>query len=480
MAMRGSVGEVIDAGVSTRRYFGFASVVAICTIFEYFDLFLIGYVLSIVGPEWGLNYGQVAIVLLSSGVGALAGALVAGWAGHRFGRKPTMLVTIAVCSAATGLMAVVPEGSWQSLAVLRFLVGAAVPALHLAVITLVVELTPTQRRTALSSLIAIAFVPLGGVVAALAATSADSIGWRGLVFLGWVGVLLVPMILALVPESPRWLADVGRTERAEQVLRRFVGDDSVTLAPASGGSDETRGSFADIFRNRASVLLTVFTWFGVSTVTYCIVLWGPTLLTLFLDLEPAEAARLFVLIALGGLAGRMTSSFAAGRFGRRVTGMMLAFGSAAALVAAALLKGQAIGGVALFLPLLILVYFMSDGGWANVGPMPSELFPTTLRTRAGALAQVVNGLGKILGPMVLGLIAGSGTLLTPQATIDALTPAFLCLAGFSLLVGLTFAVVRIETRGRSLDQLGALTPGHEEPGGSAASVPPATASRIGD
>jgi putative MFS transporter len=480
MAVYRSVSDAIDAGVSSRRYWGFASVVAVCTIFEYFDLFLIGYVLSIVGPEWGLSFGQVAIVLLSSGVGALAGALAAGWAGHKFGRKPTMLITLVACGAGTGLMAFVPEGSWQSLAALRFLIGAAVPALHLAVITLVVELTPTRRRTMLSSLIAIAFVPLGGVSAALAASSSDSIGWRGLVLLGWAGVLLVPVILALVPESPRWLADVGRHGRAEEVLRRFTRDDAAALALASDAPDQSRGRFADLFRNPTSVWLTVLTWFGISTVTYGMVLWGPTLLTLLLNIEPAQAASLFILVSLGGLAGRMTSSFAAGRFGRRATGMVLGFGSAVALIAVALLGQQAIGGVALFLPLLILAYFMSDGGWANAGPMPSELFPTALRTRAGGLAQAVNGLGKILGPMVLGLIAGTGNLLTPQATVDALTPAFLCLAGFSLLVGITFAVTPIETRGRSLDQLGALTPGLDEPGASETATSAAPTSRVGD
>jgi putative MFS transporter len=478
MAVHGSVDEVIDAGGLTRRYWGFALVVAVCTIFEYFDLFLIGYVMALVGPEWGLDFGQIAIVLVASGIGAVVGSLAAGWFGDRFGRKTTLLVTIVACSAATGSMAFVPEGSWQSLAALRFLVGAAVPALHLAAITLIVEMTPTRRRTTLSSLLAVAFVPLGGVLAALTATSSDIIGWRGLVILGWAGLLLFPLIFALVPESPRWLVEAGRAGRAEHVLRRFTGDRTATLAAAPDAPDNVRGRFADLFRNRAGVWLTVLTWFGISTVAYGLVLWGPTLLTLLLGVSPAQAASLFILVALGGLAGRITSSFAAGRFGRRATGMALAFGSTAALVAAALLKEQALGGVALFLPLLIVAYFTSDGGWANAGPMPSELFPTALRSRAAGLAQVVNGFGKILGPMILGLIAGAGNVITPQATVEALTPAFLCLAGFSLLVGLTFLVVRIETRGRSLDQLSALTPGLEEqPAAPGASVPPA---RVGD
>ena len=46
---------------------------------EFFDYFLIGYVLAFIIGPWKLTFGQSAIVLLSSGVGAIIGAYV--WAG---------------------------------------------------------------------------------------------------------------------------------------------------------------------------------------------------------------------------------------------------------------------------------------------------------------------------------------------------------------------------------------------------------------
>src|SRR5437762_12909560 len=45
---------------------------------EFFDYFLIGYVLAFVIGPWKLTFGQSAIVLLSSGVGAIVGAYVWG------------------------------------------------------------------------------------------------------------------------------------------------------------------------------------------------------------------------------------------------------------------------------------------------------------------------------------------------------------------------------------------------------------------
>src|SRR5438034_11676105 len=47
---------------------------------EFFDYFLIGFVLAFIVGPWKLTYGQSAIILLSSGIGAIMGAWVWGLA----------------------------------------------------------------------------------------------------------------------------------------------------------------------------------------------------------------------------------------------------------------------------------------------------------------------------------------------------------------------------------------------------------------
>src|ERR1700736_6850771 len=46
---------------------------------EFFDYFLIGFVLAFLIGPWKLTFGQSAIVLMSSGIGAILGAYVWGW-----------------------------------------------------------------------------------------------------------------------------------------------------------------------------------------------------------------------------------------------------------------------------------------------------------------------------------------------------------------------------------------------------------------
>jgi putative MFS transporter len=55
--------------------------------------------------------------------------------------------------------------------------------------------------------------------------------------------------------------------------------------------------------------------------------------------------------------------------------------------------------------------------------------------------------GKILGPLSLALIAGSGNIVSPHATAEAVMPAILFLSGAMVLVALSFAVLGVETHG---------------------------------
>jgi hypothetical protein len=66
------------------------------------------------------------------------------------------------------------------------------------------------------------------------------------------------------------------------------------------------------------------------------------------------------------------------------------------------------------------------------------------------LAQAASGIGKIAGPLCLALIAGATNLITPKATIEAVTPAFLFLAACGLAIGLAFTLLGVETHGKPL------------------------------
>jgi MFS transporter, putative metabolite:H+ symporter len=100
--------------------------------------------------------------------------------------------------------------------------------------------------------------------------------------------------------------------------------------------------------------------------------------------------------------------------------------------------------------LLVPAALFFDGGFSNIAPYSAEIFPVQLAARGVGLAQASNGIGKIAGPLCLALIAGTSNLITPKATVEAVTPAFLFLAACGLAIGLAFTLLGVETHGKPL------------------------------
>src|SRR5215216_2701303 len=84
--------EMLDRRTSlTGNQIKILSAAIIGDALEFFDYFLIGFVLAFLIGPWKLTFGQSAFVLMSSGVGAIIGAYVWGWLADRIGRRKVFL-----------------------------------------------------------------------------------------------------------------------------------------------------------------------------------------------------------------------------------------------------------------------------------------------------------------------------------------------------------------------------------------------------
>ena len=444
--------EAIDESPLTGRYWAMVATIMISTMFEFFDFFLISFVVAIVAPEWNLLFGQVAIVLLAAGVGGVFGSFAAGSIGDRVGRRPLMLVSIVVFSLGTGAGALSPEGAWLFLAGTRFFVGAAVGALLSATVPMVVELTPTRLRSNLGAFGTVTLVPVGTLVAAIvASTLGPIVGWRGLLAIGALPVVMALVAWRTVPESPRWLMERGRYEDARRavawVLRRpadsLVADAPPVEAPPGG-------SYRALMQYRRTFWGTILAWFGSTVAYYGATLWTPTILALLLGISPAEAASLFLLVIVGGIVGRFVFSLLPQWMGRRPAGFLMGGGTAVLFAAAAFTHSEFVAGISLFLILIIAAAVFFDGGLNNLTPLSAEAFPGQLRAHGMGLAQASNACGKIMGPLGLALVAGASNFVNPEATIAAITPGYIYLGLGGVLTAIGFALLP-ETRGKTLE-----------------------------
>ena len=453
-AQRDDLVTLYDQAPLNARYWVSIGLAITISIFDYFDYFIVGFLVAVLAPLWHLTFGQTSIMLLSAGVGAIAGSLAWGALSDRWGRKTLLVAGVLLCASSAGSISIIPDNAWILFSALRFGVGFGVGAVAAVAVPLIVEYTPTRHRTILTSATVIP-VSLGVLAASLiVATLLQQIGWRGLAALGFIPLLPGVLIAFIVPESVRGLVARGRHREARRIVGRALGvppDSLPQPANAAGpGSDLPASSFADLLAKPGLFWLTVIVWFGSSTANYGVFLWGPTIVALLMGVPPVEAAHLFIFVSLVGMIGRIGFSFLPQWIGRKRCGEIMGYGTAVSLGAAALFFDRTILGYPAFIVLLIPAALFFDGGFSNIAPYSAEIFPVRLSARGVGLAQAANGVGKIMGPLCLALIAGASNLITPKATIDAVTPAFLFLACCGLAVGVAFSLFGVETHGKPL------------------------------
>lgn len=447
--------SLYDKAPLNARYWSSMAIISATSLFDFFDFFIVGFLVAVLAPQWHLTFGQTSVMLLSAGVGAIIGSLAWGALGDRWGRKTLAVAGVTLCALGAGLTSMIPDGAWILFSVLRFLVGFGVGAVSAVALPLLVEYTPTRHRSIIPGATLIP-ISLGIVIASLAAaTLLHAIGWRGLAALGFMPLLPALLIALVVPESVRWLVSRGRHEEARRIVAQALKVEPSSLplpAPAVEAVEAkpSTSSFADLLAQPKLLWLTFFVWFGASTANYGVFLWGPTIVALLIGVAPADAARIFVAVSLTGMVGRIIFAFLPQKIGRRRCGEIMGYGIAICLGAAALFYDRTILGYPAFVVLLIPAALFFDGGFANIGPYAAEVFPVRLSARGVGLSQAINGIGKIAGPLCLALIAGASNLITPKATLDAVTPAFLFLAGCGLAIGLAFSLLGVETHGKQL------------------------------
>jgi putative MFS transporter len=423
---------------------------------EFFDYFLIGYVVAFIAGPWKLTFGESAVILLSSGFGAMFGAVFYGWLADKIGRRKVFLMTVINFSVATGILTFTPDNAWIFLSVFRFLIGFGVGGLYCVDLPLVQEFVPASKRGMVGGLVTAA-VPIGVLMgAALGAYATPYVGWRGLFAIGMVPGLLTLLIRAWVPESPRWLIQMGRMDDARKSLAWGLEMEPAALpmdANEIEGQKQVASKLSDIFRYPRSLAVSWITNLGAQTGYYGLTLWVPTLLVQLLGVTPAKASFLLIFVNFAGLFGRLGLSYLSDAIGRRPSGAIASFGAAALTITAAIYHSAFIGTVSVFWLILIVNNAFADGGFAIVGPYASEVWPVGLRTTGMGSAYGFGGLGKVIGPWGLALIVGSSNIITPKASVDALFSAFTYLAGWFVLAGLAYIFIGKETKGRSLEKI---------------------------
>ncbi|PLZ03992.1 MFS transporter [Burkholderia sp. WAC0059] len=385
----------IDRLPATRAIWVLVLLIGVGGWFEFYDLFFTAYV----GPglvKSGLYSTTTASFFGFSGLGAFVAASFAGLfigtflltgLADRYGRRTMFTVSLLWYSVATLVMALQTSSSGINL--WRFVAGIGVGIELVNIDTYVSELVPKHlrgRAFAFVHLVQYSAVPAVALLAwwlvPRAPWGVD--GWRWVVIAGALGALVVWVIRLCVPESPRWLAQRGRTEQAEAVLSaleaKIEAQYGRPLPAAQAGAEPViaKARFAEIwqppYRSRAITLL-VFNFFQ-SIGFYGFASWVPTLL-LSKGVTITHSLLYSFVIAISNPFGPLLGMAIADRIERKTLIVLSALGIA---VFGGLFATQTSPVMLMILGVLITL----GGTLLSVGyhAYQTELFPTRIRATA--------------------------------------------------------------------------------------------------
>jgi MFS transporter, putative metabolite:H+ symporter len=425
-----------------RRVF---ALVAIGMFFDGFDIYIAGTVLGTTLKSGFSTMGQNAAFVSMTFVGMMLGSFVTGFLGDRFGRRFTYQANLALFGLASLAAAFAP--SMGVLIALRFLMGVGLGAENVVGYSTLTEFAPAATRGRWLGFMAVVVVTGLPIAVLVSTVMIPAFGWRGMFVLGGIGALIVWHLRKALPESPRWLESVGRGAEAEALLRTIEASVPGPLPPlVPSSAPPPSRSLATLFTPplASRMVLGCIALIVINTLIYGFITWLPSFFVKQ-GLSIATSFNFTLIMSLGAPVGSAIGALTADRWGRRPTLIgasivAIVFGAIYPFVSDPVLLPLV--GVALTIPIYVLVAVL-------FGIYIPELFPTEVRLRASGICNTFGRGATIVTPFLV------VRLFTDYGVIGVLA----LMIGLLVVLILTVAILGIEPRQRSLEDLGGGTDG---------------------
>jgi SHS family lactate transporter-like MFS transporter len=334
-----------------------------------FDFFLLTFAVSAIAADFKVGREQVFVAVTFTLAARPLGAFLFGRLAEKFGRRPILMLDIALFSAFEFATAFSPN--LAALIVLRFLFGFAMGGEWGIGASLALESIPAKARGVVSGLLQEGYA-VGGLLAGLVfGLFFDHIGWRGLFMVGALPALLVIYVRAKVPESTVW-----------ENARRAPPQERHVLTAMRG------------FWGRALYLVLLMTLFNCFSHGSQDVF--PTFLKVQRGLNAHQTGIVTTIMAGGAVAGGVFFGALSSRIGRR-RGIVIAV-----LLSLVMIYPWAYSNTVVTLALgAFLMQFMVQGAWGIVPVHLNELSPDAVRAMLPGLVYQTGNFISSLTPTLL-------------------------------------------------------------------------------
>jgi AAHS family 4-hydroxybenzoate transporter-like MFS transporter len=139
-----------------------------------YDLFIVSFIAPLIAKDLHLSFVNIGSVFAAGLAGSMVGGLLLGHIADRAGRRPILLVSLALVGVATLLCS--QADSFGAFAALRFVAGLALGGLLAAIVPLLAEHFPPRQRSVAVTVMFIGY-PLGAAIGGAITALLIGYGW---------------------------------------------------------------------------------------------------------------------------------------------------------------------------------------------------------------------------------------------------------------------------------------------------------------
>ncbi len=350
-----------------------------------FDLVVLGAVIPTLSKTGALGFTDSSLTLASTVglIGVGIGAVAVGPLTDRFGRRTTLITSIAIFSLLTLAIAVAQDVT--QFTVLRFLAGLGLGACLPTALAFMSEHAKAGRGGSAVTRMMTGYHVGAVLTALLALWLVDEYGWESMFVVGGVaGLLTLPVMWLKLPES-------------ESYLRAAEAREQGTATVAVRSSDVVKGRYL-----RVSLGLWVASFMGLLLV-YGLNTWLPKIMG-EAGYSIKAGTGLLLVLNVGAVIGLLIAGGISDSRGNKPT-VLLWFGLAAVFLALLSIKLE--NSLLVYAAVLLSGIFVFSAQvlvYAFVG----HLYPTEIRGTALGMAAGVGRIGAIIGPFLGGALVTAG------------------------------------------------------------------------
>ncbi|WP_428535831.1 MFS transporter [Rhodopila sp.] len=406
----------LDRLPATRHIWVMVTLLSLGGMFEFYDLFMTGYIIPglvkaglLTGVSLGIFSGP-AVFVASTFFGLFIGTFVFGFVADKYGRRAIFTFSMLAYCAATLVMAFQTTG-W-GVCLWRMIAGIGIGVELVTIDTYVAELVPKHMRGrafAFNQCVAFGVVPvvalLAYILVPLKPLGWD--GWRWVVAIGAIGALFVWFLRRAIPESPRWLLTHNRLREAEiittQIEAKVVADRGgqalAQAAPHDVDDLSARGAFSEIWRppyRSRTIMLMVFQFFQTFGF-YGFAAWVPTLIAKQIGINLAGSLQYAFIIAIANPFGPLLAMTFADKFERK----WQLVGAAICIAVFGVLFSQQ-STMPLLILFGVLITLSNNILSYSFHSYQSELFPTRVRARAVGFTYAFSRISTVFASFIIG------------------------------------------------------------------------------